>query len=242
MEDLLTFEALASLVSLTLLEVVLGIDNIVFLSILTSRLEPGQRAKARQLGLVLAMGMRIVLLFGLSYIMGLSRPLLQVVGIAFSGRDLILLGGGLFLIAKATHEIHTKLEGDVTSATAPALPASLPAVLLQVTLLDIVFSLDSVITAVGMSRQLPVMVTAVLLSVGMMLFYARAVGDFIEQHPTMKMLALSFLLLIGVLLMADGMGQHLNKGYVYFAMAFSLGVEILNMRTRKGPPALQVHG
>ncbi len=237
MADLLSVENLIALFTLTALEVVLGIDNIVFISVLTGKLPPSQRASARRLGLGMAMIMRILLLLGISWIMRLTSPLFSVLGHPVSGRDLILFGGGLFLLAKATYEIHEKLEGPGLHR-ASRRAASFASVIVQVTLLDIVFSLDSVITAVGMARQLWVMICAVVAAVAVMLLASGPISALIEKHPTLKMLALSFLLLIGVMLVAEGMGRHIEKGYIYFAMAFSLGVELLNMRLRaKAEPA-----
>jgi len=230
--ELLTTENLIAFLTLTLLEIVLGIDNIVFISILTARVEPSRRAGTRRIGLALAMLMRIGLLFAISWVMQLDQELFNVFEQSVSGRDLILLGGGLFLIGKATWEIHDKLEGAGHEASSGAGGAAVGGVLVQIMLLDMVFSLDSVITAVGMARSITVMVAAVVVSVGVMLVFANAIGDFIERHPTMKVLALSFLILIGVLLVAEGFHQHLNRGYVYFAMAFSLSVELLNVRLR----------
>ena len=232
MSELLTSENLIALITLASLEIVLGIDNIVFISILTSKLPPAQQPRARRIGLLLAMGMRIALLLALSWVMGLTQPLFTALGQEISGRDAILLLGGLFLVAKATWEIHDKLEGAGRGA-ATARAASLGAILVQIMLLDVVFSLDSVITAVGMAREIAVMIAAVVTAVLAMLIFAGAVSAFIERHPTVKMLALSFLLLIGVMLIADGLGQHVSKGYIYFAMAFSLFVELLNMRLRR---------
>ncbi len=225
-------EAWVALVTLTVLEIVLGIDNIIFLTILSSKLPPKEQPMARQVGLLLAMGMRILLLLSLAWIVRLTNPLFSLFGHAFSGRDLILGGGGLFLLAKATHEIHDNLEGengDVIRKVAP----SFRAVIIQIMLLDVVFSLDSVITAVGMARDLPVMILAVMIAVAVMMFSAKSIGDFVERHPTIKILALSFLLLIGMSLIGEGMGFHIPKGYVYFAMAFSVFVELLNMRLRR---------
>jgi predicted tellurium resistance membrane protein TerC len=226
-----------SLLTLTILEIVLGIDNIVFISILAGKLPAAQQTKARQLGLSLALITRILLLLSITWIMGLQATLFTLFDHPFSGRDLILLAGGLFLIAKATREMHEKLEGQeghVTNRLAPTFSG----VIVQILLLDIVFSLDSVITAVGMARQVGVMIAAVVIAVGFMLVFSGTISGFIERHPTLKVLALSFLLLIGVVLVADGVGQHINKGYVYFAMAFSVGVEALNIRMRsKQPPA-----
>jgi len=240
MTDILNVENLLALLTLTLLEIVLGIDNIVFLSILTGKLPPEQRSRARRLGLFLAMFLRIGLLLALSWVMRLVDPLFGVLGHSVSGRDLILLGGGLFLIAKATWEIHDKLEGAVHGAGGGPKAASFGAILVQILLLDMVFSLDSVITAVGMARAIWVMVTAVVLAVGAMLVFARAVSEFVERHPTVKMLALAFLIMIGVMLVAEGWGQHVNKGYIYFAMAFSLGVELLNLRLRKSTTPVEL--
>jgi len=224
-----------SLLTLTLMEIVLGIDNIVFISILAGKLPKDRQAAARTLGLSLALGMRLGLLFAISWVMGLTEPLFSAFGKAFSGRDLILLGGGLFLVAKATHEIYEKLE--VEPEMVPTDKASgarmFGLIILQILLLDIVFSLDSVITAVGMAQHLSVMVIAMVLAVGFMLVFAGRIGSFVNDHPSMKILALSFLLLIGVMLVAEGTGKHIGKGYIYFAMAFSLGVELLNMRFRK---------
>ncbi len=225
-----------ALATLSAMEIVLGIDNIVFLTILTGRLPAARQGKARRLGLAFALLTRLGLLFAISWVMGLTRPLFSLLGHAFSGRDLILLVGGLFLIAKATHEIHDKLEVEHAEATGEGgggRVAGFWPVIAQVAVLDIVFSLDSVITAVGMAQHLPVMVAAMVLAVGVMMVFAGAVGAFVERHPTIKMLALSFLILIGVMLVAEGLGKHIEKGYVYFAMAFSLGVELLNMRVRR---------
>ena len=236
MEPWLHVETWLSLLTLTAMEIVLGIDNIVFLSILTGRLPLHQRPKARRLGLTGALGTRLLLLLTLNWLMGLTAPLFQLFGHGMSGRDLILGGGGLFLMAKATHEIHGRLdaadEGQASGGKAP----SLVLVLIQIALLDVVFSLDSVITAVGMAPQLGVMIAAMFLAVGVMMVFAGAVSDFITRHPTMKMLALSFLLLIGVLLCAEAIGQHVDKAMIYFAMGFSFVVEMLNLRTRKHKP------
>ena len=227
-----------SLLTLTVLEIVLGIDNIVFISILAGKLPREQQAKARQTGLMLALVTRILLLCGLAYMVKLTKPLFEMptLGIlhephGVSGRDLILILGGLFLLWKSTHEIHEKLEGEdgeVTSRVAPKFTA----VVIQILLLDIVFSLDSVITAVGMARHLGVMIAAVIIALVFMLIFAGRISDFIHRHPTLKMLALSFLLLIGCALVADGFHKEIPKGYIYFAMAFSIGVEILNIRMR----------
>ena len=221
-----------ALLTLTVLEIVLGIDNIVFLSIITGKLPAAQQPRARRIGLALAMLLRIALLASIAWIIRLTAPLFTVFGRGFSGRDLILLVGGLFLIAKSTREIHERLEGDAEQGRARA-PASFGSVVGQLVLLDLVFSLDSVITAVGMARQLGVMIAAVVIAVGVMMLSAAAISDFVQRHPTIKMLALSFLLLIGVSLIADGLGQHLSKGYIYFAMGFSVFVEMLNLRLRQ---------
>jgi predicted tellurium resistance membrane protein TerC len=225
-------ETWISLATLSAMEVVLGLDNVVFLTILTGRLPAARQPSAQRLGLALALVTRLGLLFAISWVMGLTAPFFTVLGRSISGRDLILFGGGLFLIGKATFEIHDKLE---TSGHAPASGGrgTYWVVIAQVAVLDVVFSLDSVITAVGMARHLPVMVAAMLVAVGVMLVFAGAVGRFVERHPTMKMLALSFLILIGVMLVAEGLGQHIDKGYIYFAMAFSLLVEVLNLRLRR---------
>ena len=231
----LTLEGWVSLLSLSAMEIVLGIDNIVFISILSSKLPGHSQARARSLGLTLALGMRIGLLFTISWMMRLTEPLFAVLGRGISGRDLILLLGGLFLIAKSTYEIHDKLEGSEHEVKVTEHP-SFGSVVAQIMVIDIVFSLDSVITAVGMVRQVPVMIAAVVVSVGVMLFASGPISSFVDRHPTVKMLALSFLLLIGVTLIADGFGQHISKGYVYFAMAFSVLVEVLNLRgPRKNP-------
>jgi predicted tellurium resistance membrane protein TerC len=240
MAELFTSENLIALLTLSGLEIVLGIDNIVFISILVGKLPAAQRANARRIGLLLAMGMRILLLLAISWVMGLTQPLFAALDQTFTGRDMILLFGGLFLVAKATWEIHDKLEGEEHGPGGAKVAASFAAILAQIALLDIVFSLDSVITAVGMAKHIEIMITAVVISVGVMLIFAGRISAFIEQHPTMKMLALSFLLLIGVVLVADGFGQHVSKGYIYFAMAFSLFVEIMNIRIRR-PKAEPVH-
>jgi predicted tellurium resistance membrane protein TerC len=232
-------ETYVSLLTLAAMEIVLGIDNVVFLTILAGRLPKEQQPKARQLGLAFALVTRLALLFAITWVMGLTRPLFSIIGQEISGRDLILLFGGLFLIGKATFEIHDKLEVKHEEGHAPkaARGAAFWSVIVQIGLLDIVFSLDSVITAVGMAKHLSIMVTAVIIAMGVMLAFANPIGAFVERHPTMKMLALSFLILIGVMLVAEGFHQHVPKGYVYFAMAFSLVVELLNMRIRKGAEA-----
>ena len=233
MSELFTAENAIALATLTGLEIVLGIDNIVFISILTGKLPADVRGRARKLGMGGAMLMRIGLLLTLSWVMRLTAPLFAPMGHEISGRDLILLIGGLFLIGKSTFEIHERMEGDSPATVAGRKSPTFGAVIAQIMVLDIVFSLDSVITAVGMAKEIVVMVAAVVLSVAVMLVFAKAVGDFVEHNPTVKMLALSFLLLIGVMLVADGCGQHIPKGYIYFAMAFSLLVEMLNLRARK---------
>ena len=220
-----------ALVTLTALEIVLGFDNIIFISILAGRLPHGEQAKARILGLTLAMLTRIALLFSLTIIMRLTDPLVSVLGNEISGRDIILIVGGLFLIAKSTHEIHEKLEGD-EGKTSRKVAASFASVIIQIMLLDIVFSLDSVITAIGMASALGIMVTAVVIAVVFMMIFAAAISDFVQKRPTIKMLALSFLLLIGVTLIAEGLDQNIPKGYIYFAMAFSVFVEMLNLKLR----------
>lgn len=233
---LTTPEAWISLVTLTVLEIVLGIDNVVFISILAGKLPVEQQKKARQLGLTLALITRILLLCGLSFIMGLKKPLftMNLFGHdwGLSGRDLILLVGGLFLLTKATREIHEKLEGEDGEKT-KRMPPTFTSVIIQILLLDIVFSLDSVITAVGMAQHLEIMITAVIIAVGFMLVFAGKISAFIERHPTVKMLALSFLLLIGLVLVAEAFHREIPKGYIYFAMAFSVGVEMLNLRLKK---------
>lgn len=229
---LATPQAWAALGTLTALEIVLGIDNIIFISILVGRLPANQRAVARQMGLGLAMIARLALLFSLSWVMGLTEPWFTIFEQEISGRDLILVGGGLFLLAKATHEIHNSLEG-IEETDESAVKTGLGMVLVQIALLDIVFSLDSVITAVGLVEQLSVMATAIILAVLVMLLAAKTIGDFVDDNPTIKILALSFLLLVGVTLMVEGFDVHVPKGYIYFAMAFSVAVEMLNIRMRK---------
>ncbi len=229
----------ASLATLTGLEIVLGIDNIVFLTLTTNKLPEHQQPAARTLGLSLALFMRLGLLFGLTWVMSLTANLFTLLGHPFSARDLILLGGGLFLLAKSTHEMFERLEVEThEEGAAPKRRISFAFAVVQIVLLDIVFSLDSVITAVGMAQHLIIMSTAVVIAVFIMLIFAGAIGRFINKHPSMRVLALSFLLLIGVLLIAEGMGQHIHKGYVYFSMAFSLSVELINMklRTRQQAP------
>jgi predicted tellurium resistance membrane protein TerC len=223
-----------ALLTLTALEIVLGVDNIVFISILVGRLPEQQRQRARVLGLAFAMLTRIGLLLSLAWIMTLTEPLfsIPVLGRDVSGRDLILVGGGLFLLWKSVHEIHGSLEGAEDEHAAAAVRAGFAAVIVQIAIIDIVFSLDSVITAVGMVDEVAIMVIAIVMAVGVMMFAAKPIGDFVDRHPTVKMLALSFLILIGVALVAEGGGYHIPKGYIYFAMAFSVGVEMLNLRVR----------
>ena len=227
-------ENAAALVTLTAMELVLGIDNIVFLAIVSARLPEKQQDRARRLGLMGAMFLRIILLLALTSIMRFTRPLFHVLSHPVSGRDLILLGGGLFLIGKATHEIHNKLEGPVRDpAVKGRRTATFGSVVIQILLLDLVFSIDSIVTAVGMARHVGVMILAIVLAVGAMMFFSGAVSAFIDRHPTMKMLALSFLLLVGVMLVAEGCGKHVDRGYLYFAMGFSLFVEMLNLKVRR---------
>ena len=232
--------------TLTKLELVLGIDNVIFISILSGKLPPEQRAKARYIGLALALGIRILLLLSLSWVIGLVEPLFNIWGKGISGKDLVLLIGGLFLIAKSTHEIHGSLEGEEGHGSKKTY-AGFASVIIQIVLLDIVFSLDSVITAVGMisttygSNGIYIMVTAVVISIIAMMLFAGSIGAFVQKHPTIKMLALSFLLLIGVMLVAEGFHQTIPKGYIYFAMAFSVLVEFLNMRLRKKADPVHLH-
>lgn len=224
-------DALVGLLTLTLMEIVLGIDNVIFISILAAKLPVEQQARARQVGLALALGIRILLLLTVSWIAQLTAPLFTIVGQEISGRDLILIGGGIFLLWKATREIHERLEGHSGHASAKVAP-SFQAVIVQILLLDVVFSLDSVITAVGMVDEVAVMIIAVTISIGIMLLSAGKISDFVNRHPTVKMLALSFLLLIGFMLLLEGFDQHVPKGYIYFAIGFSVFVEMLNLRAR----------
>ncbi len=225
------------LLTLTLLEIVLGIDNVIFISILAGKLPKEQQAKARQIGLFLAFITRIALLFSISWLMSLTKPLftLPIVGQALTGRDLILLLGGLFLIGKSVTEIHHKLEGADGEANPTGKVVSFSAVIVQILIIDIVFSLDSVITAIGMVKELWIMITAVIVSLGVMLAFAGAISDYVNRHPTVKILALSFLILIGVTLVGESLGQHIPKGYIYFSMAFAFLVEMLNLRLRTKP-------
>jgi predicted tellurium resistance membrane protein TerC len=230
-------ESWLALLTLTALEIVLGIDNIIFISVITSRLPAAQQARARTIGLSLALGMRVLLLLTLSWVIGLTAPLFNVLGQDISGRDLILILGGLFLLAKATTEIHEGLQGQVPVRHPTSSAVSLRPVLIQIVLLDAVFSLDSVITAVGMANEIAIMITAVIIAIGVMLLAAGPLARFVEEHPAIKMLALSFLLVIGMSLVAEGLDLHIPKGYIYFAMGFSVFVELLNLRVRgRGQP------
>ena len=240
MDAFLTADGLIALLTLTFLEVVLGVDNVIFISILVGKLPKEQQQRGRTIGLGGAMAMRIVLLLSLTWIMRLTQPLFTAFGHGFSGRDLILISGGLFLLWKATVEIHDKLEGEEGHGTARVAP-SFAAVIGQIMLLDIIFSLDSVITAVGMANDISIMVTAVVVAVGIMMFSARTIGDFVMRHPTVKVLALSFLLMIGLTLIADGVGFHIPKGYIYFAMGFSIFVETINLRIRPAHAPVKLH-
>lgn len=232
LEMLLSPEIWVAFLTLTALELVLGIDNIIFISILVDKLPKAQQETARRIGLFLAMFMRIGLLLVLSWIVGLTEPVLTILGYGISGRDLILIAGGLFLIWKSTGEVHQLLEGE-EGETSSRVAASFAGVIAQIMVIDLVFSLDSIITAVGMVSQVGVMIAAVVTSVGLMMVFARSIGEFVSDHPTIKMLALSFLIVVGVVLIADGFGHHVPKGYIYFAMAFSVTVEMLNIRLRK---------
>jgi predicted tellurium resistance membrane protein TerC len=226
--------------TLTVLELVLGIDNVIFISILASKLPEAVQQRARVIGLALALGMRVILLFSLSWIIGLTAPLFSIWGHEFSGRDIVLLVGGLFLIAKSTHEIHGSLEGEEGAGSRKTY-ATFTSVIIQIMLLDIVFSLDSVITAVGLVNNLWIMISAVVVSIIAMMLFAGSIGAFVQRHPTIKMLALAFLLLIGVTLIAESFEQHIPKGYIYFAMAFSVFVEMLNIRLRKKTHPVELH-
>ena len=236
MEAFLTTDGLIALVTLSLMEIVLGVDNLVFIAILTGRLPPDRQPLGRRLGLGLALGTRIALLLAIAWVMGLTADLVTVLGHGVSGRDLILLGGGLFLIFKATWEIYDKVELEHAEPAGGAGAASFALVIAQIIALDLVFSLDSVITAVGMADEIPIMVAAMVIAMVVMLVSMGTIAGFVERHPSVKILALAFLILIGVMLVAEGMGQHVPKGYIYFAMAFSLGVELLNMRYRRHRP------
>jgi predicted tellurium resistance membrane protein TerC len=239
--NLISLESLVSLLTLSAMEIVLGIDNVVFLSILAGKLPAEQQGKARKLGLGLALATRIGLLFAISWLAHLTTELFRVMDKPFSGRDLILLGGGLFLMGKAAHEIYESLEAEAPDEGARSTKGSFGMVLFQILVMDVIFSLDSVITAVGMAQHLTVMVAAMVVAMVFMLFFAGTISGFVSRHPSMKMLALSFLLLIGVMLAGDGLGHHIPKGYIYFAMAFSVGIEILNMRLRRKHRPVMLH-
>jgi predicted tellurium resistance membrane protein TerC len=240
MDALFTSSGLLALITLTFLEIVLGVDNVIFISILSSKLPRSQQGPARRMGLLAAMGMRILLLLSVVWIIRLTAPLFHILGRPMSGRDLILIGGGLFLLAKATIEIHERLEGEEGHSSA-RVPPSFAAVITQIAVLDIVFSLDSVITAVGMADEISIMVTAVILAVGVMMLTAGPIGSFVNRHPTVKVLALSFLLLIGVSLIGEGLGMHIPKGYIYFAICFSVFVEAINLRVRRHAVPVHLH-
>jgi len=240
MDVFFTSSGLLALITLTGLEIVLGVDNVIFISILSSKLPTSQQALARRMGLLAAMGMRILLLLSIAWIIKLTAPLVYIFRRPISGRDLILVGGGLFLLAKATIEVHGHLEGEEGNRSA-RVPPSFAAVILQIAMLDLVFSLDSVITAVGMADEIVIMVTAVILAVGVMMLSARPISSFVHRHPTVKMLALSFLLLIGASLISEGLGMHIPKGYIYFAMGFSVLVEMINLRVRRVTVPVHLH-
>ena len=239
-ESLSNPEVWIALGTLTMLEIVLGIDNIIFISILSGKLPAEQQPRARRLGLLAAMGMRVLLLLSLTWIIRLTAPWFTILGQEISGRDLILILGGLFLIGKSTYEIHDKLEGEEGHAS-KRVPSSFVSVIVQIMLLDLVFSLDSVITAVGLAEDLWVMITAVVVAVAIMMVSAEGISAFVHKHPTVKMLALSFLLLIGVSLLIEGFDQHIPKGYIYFAMGFSVFVEMINLRLRKKTQPVELH-
>ena len=240
MGALFTSSGLVGLITLTFLEIVLGVDNVIFISVLSSRLPESKQGPARRIGLLVAMGMRILLLLSIIWIIKLTAPLFFILGRPISGRDLILIGGGLFLLAKATTEIHERLEGEEGHSSARVRP-SFAGVITQIAMLDIVFSLDSVITAVGMVQEITIMITAVILAVGVMMFSAGPISAFVNRHPTVKVLALSFLLLIGISLIGEGLGMHIPKGYIYFAMGFSVFVELINLRVRRVAAPVHLH-
>jgi predicted tellurium resistance membrane protein TerC len=233
MTEIFNTENIVALLTLTFLEIVLGIDNLIFISILVSKVEKAKQGVARTLGLTMALGTRILLLLSISWVMRLTNPLFSILEQPFSGRDIILIVGGLFLIGKSTHEIHDKMEPEEQKEKqSKKKKSSFVSIIIQIALLDIIFSLDSVITAIGMVNNLPIMITAIIISMIVMLLSAKSISEFIDKHPTLKILALSFLLLIGVMLIADGFGQHISKGYIYFAIGFSLFVETLNLKMR----------
>ena len=240
MSSLVSTDAIVALVTLTFLEIVLGVDNVIFISILSGKLPAAEQTRARRVGLLAAMLMRIVLLLSIVWIARLTTPLFSVLSQGISGRDLILIGGGLFLLAKSTIEIHDRLEGEVGHGSARSAP-SMTAVIAQIMVLDLIFSLDSVITAVGMADDVRVMMAAVILAVAVMMFAAEGISRFVNRHPTIKVLALSFLLLIGLSLVGDGLGMHIPKGYVYFAMGFSFFVEMINLRVRAASNPVVLH-
>jgi predicted tellurium resistance membrane protein TerC len=240
MDAFLTSSGLVALITLTFLEIVLGVDNVIFISILSNKLSGSQQARARRLGLLAALGTRILLLFSVVWIIRLTAPLFYILGRPISGRDLILVGGGLFLLAKATIEIHERLEGEEGHSSARVRP-SFAAVIIQIVVLDVVFSLDSVITAVGMVDEITIMITAVILAVAVMMFSAGPISSFVNRHPTVKVLAVSFLLLIGVSLIGEGLGLHIPKGYIYFAIAFCAFVEMINLRVRRVTAPVHLH-
>jgi predicted tellurium resistance membrane protein TerC len=240
MDAFFTSSGLLALITLTFLEIVLGVDNVIFISILSGKLPVPQQASARRTGLLAAMGMRILLLLSIVWITRLTTPLFYILGRPISGRDLILMGGGLFLLAKATIEIHNRLEGEEGHSSARVRP-SFASVISQIVVLDIVFSLDSVITAVGMADEIAIMAAAIILSVGVMMFSAAPISAFVNRHPTVKVLALAFLLLIGIALVADGLGMHIPKGYIYFAIGFAVFVEMINLRVRRRAAPVHLH-
>ena len=235
-------ETWVALATLTALEIVLGIDNIIFIAILSAKLPPNRQERARLIGLSIAMLTRVLLLLSITWIMRLTTPLFELAGRDFSGRDLILIAGGLFLLAKSTLEIHEKLEGEEHEQSSDKARAAFSAVVLQIVVLDIVFSLDSVITAIGLAKEVGVMIAAVVIAVIFMMIFSKRISDFVDRHPTIRMLALSFLILIGVSLVGEGLSFHIPKGYIYFAMAFSVGVEMLNLRIRGKSEPVKLHG
>ncbi len=242
MEHLFTTESIISMLTLTLLEIVLGIDNIIFVSIISARLPKDQQSKARNIGLALALALRLLLLFGIQWLIGLDEPWFSLFGKSFTGKDVILLGGGLFLIGKSVSEIHGKLEGEELAATqATAKSNTLSWIIAQIALVNLVFSFDSILTAIGLVKDVTIMVIAVVVSSVVMVVFSKAVNNFISRHPTFKILALSFLILIGFLLAMEAFGSHIDKGYVYFAMAFAVVIEIINMQIRKKSVPVKLH-